>query len=183
MSKTADRRKHWLAVLAALMLAGCAETSGAQREIAEGLSLGSAGARGQGLPLKLGPRPGPAPDVLGPYLLFLNTKRVELSRAALSTRERLAGARALLTLHSLVTARDTRALAGTSPEALYTRCLAEAAAHLREDEALAAAQDAKLEEYWQWALWQWSEANLQPHRAGKAYLVTESPCSVRPGMR
>lgn len=163
----------------ALWLPACAETSAVRRDpivnrsipsatLAAGLTSERAKATGsEGTSARR--------DVLGPYLDFLRAKQDELMKPGLSERDRRVRERALTEMWLRVAGQSESALASTNPARLYEGCWQIAASAEREAEGLARKREAKLDEYWQWASIHWGGTLPKYQRAGRAWLVTESP--------
>lgn len=163
----------------ALWLPACAETSAVRRDPIVNRSIPSATlaagltserAKATGSEGTSGRR-----DVLGPYLDFLRAKQDELMKPGLSERARRVRERALTEMWLRVAGQSESALASTNPARLYEGCWQIAASAEREAEGLARKREAKLDEYWQWASIHWGGTLPKYQRAGRAWLVTESP--------
>ncbi|MCY1044180.1 hypothetical protein OV208_22875 [Corallococcus sp. bb12-1] len=113
--------------------------------------------------------------VLDRYLAFINEKRAELRKPAVTEAERQAGHAALNELFIWALARTEEQLAADSPLEVYLRLKVENAQRQREDGAHSSQVDAKLDEYHRWADAR-GRALAEAHfrRLGQDGLLTES---------
>jgi hypothetical protein len=96
--------------------------------------------------------PRPPQDVLGPYLSWIRAREAELKRSGLPEPERRVRELTLRCFALRVYAPDEKPLRATTPERLDEACWLEAKKQQRLEAERAAAREAKLDEYWRWAL-------------------------------
>ncbi|RYZ35389.1 MAG: hypothetical protein EOO71_35625, partial [Myxococcaceae bacterium] len=114
-------------------------------------------------------------EVLGRYLAFINEKRADLRKPAVTEEERQVGHAALNELFIWAIARTEEQLAADSPLEVYLRMKVEHSQRQREDGKRSTQVDAKLEEYHRWADAR-GRALAEAHfrRLGTDGLLTES---------
>jgi len=109
------------------------------------------------------------------YWAFLLRKEQELRQSGVSEeafrREQLV----LAELTVWMNGQDAAALTHTSPEQMYLRLKAARQQRDREERARAAAVDAKLDEFFDWAMRRWAQSAVRFRSVGLEYLMTEHP--------
>jgi hypothetical protein len=109
------------------------------------------------------------------YWDFIVVKERELKQSIRSERDWRQEQRVLAEMTVWMHGQDAASLARTSPEQVYLRIKEARREQERQEEERAEAVEAKLDEFFTWALRRWDEGSVRFRSVGREYLMTEHP--------
>jgi hypothetical protein len=117
----------------------------------------------------------PEGNARGAHRAFVLRKEQELRQSGGSEEERRREQLVLAEMTVWMHGQGAAALARTSPEELYLRLKAARQQREREEHERAGAVEAKLDEFFDWALRRWAQSAVRFRSVGREYLMTEHP--------